>query len=142
MLETILNLVWFFIAVAGIWLWRNRWSARHAGDETRMGQGWMALVVIIFLLFPVISLTDDLHPGPTYLEDSSASKRRAPALHQAAVHRVQSHARQRAEPAALPPDPTFGVASLIFANLAVGRSVASSPFLLADSGRSPPAIPF
>lgn len=141
MLETTLNLVWFSIAVAGIWLWRSRWSARCAGDEPRVGQGWMALAVIIFLLFPVISLTDDLHPGPAYLADNSASKRCAPALHQSAARRVHRHART-VEAATLPPDPKFDVALLFFAKLAVGRSVASSAFGFASPGRSPPVLTF
>ena len=100
----------------------------------------VALIVLIFLLFPVISMTDDLHPGPAFLEDSSASKRRAPALRQAAAHRAHQHA-QSAAVATLPPNPDFALALLNSANLAVERSFASSASRLTISGRSPPAIP-
>ncbi len=138
-METLLNLFWLLISVAGIWIWLRWWSPRHAGNEARLSQGWMALIVLIFLLFPVISMTDDLHPGPAFLEDSSASKRRAPALRQAAAHRVHSQARSAAV-ATLPPNPVFAVALLHSANLVVERSVASSASRLTISGRSPPAI--
>jgi len=126
--------------VAGIWIWLRWWSPRHAGNEARLKQGWMALIVLVFLLFPVISMTDDLHPGPAFLEDSSASKRRAPALRQAAAHRVHSHA-SAAVVATLPPNPDFALALLDSAKLGVERSFASSAPRLTLSGRSPPAIP-
>jgi hypothetical protein len=139
-METLLNLIWLFISVAGIWIWLRWWSPRHAGNEVRLKQGWMAVVVLIFLLFPVISMTDDLHPGPAYMEDSSASKRRGPALRQAAAHRIHSQARSAAV-ATLPPNPDFALALLDAANLAVERSFASSASRLTVSGRAPPAIP-
>lgn len=139
MLEALLNLAWLLLSVAGIWIWLRRWSPRHTGNQARLSQGWIALVVLIFLLFPVISMTDDLHPGPAYAEDSSASKRRAPALHQTGAHRVRSNA-QSAGVATLPPNPDFSFAVLSSANLVVGKSFASSASPFAAPGRSPPAI--
>jgi len=138
-LEALLNLAWLLLSVAGIWIWLRRWGPRYAGDKARQSQGWIALVVLIFLLFPVISMTDDLHPGPAYAEDSSASKRRAPALHQTAAHRVHSNA-QSAGVAALPPNPDFAIALFFSANFVVERSVASSASPFTAPGRSPPAI--
>jgi hypothetical protein len=139
-METLLNLIWLVISVAGIWIWLRWWSPRHVGNEARLKQGWMALIVLIFLLFPVISMTDDLHPGPAYMEDSSASKRRAPALRQAAAHRIHSHT-QSAAVATLPRNPDFALALLDSVKLAVERSFASSASRLTASDRSPPAIP-
>ncbi len=140
MLESLLNLIWLLISVAGIWIWLRRWSPRYAGNAARVSQGWMALIVLIFLLFPVISMTDDLHPGPAYAEDSSASKRRAPELHQAAAHRVHSNAPAAAV-AILPPNANFDIAFCQFANLEIERPFASSASRFTVSGRSPPALP-
>src|ERR1700730_6537532 len=61
-METLLNLVWLAVTVAAIWLWRFRWtvSRRNPRHSTRMEA--VAMVSVLALLFPVISLTDDLHP--------------------------------------------------------------------------------
>jgi len=75
-METFLNLVWLAITVAAIWLWRFRWivSRRNPRHSTRMEA--VAMVCVLSLLFPVISLTDDLHPE-TVAVDASSGKRNA-----------------------------------------------------------------
>jgi hypothetical protein len=73
-METILNLVWLAVTVAAVWLWRFRWtvSRRNPRYSTRMEA--VAMVCFLALLFPVISLTDDLHPE-TVAVDASSGKR-------------------------------------------------------------------
>jgi len=137
--EALLNFIWLVISAAGVWIWLSRWRPRYARNEDRLNQGWMALIVLIFLLFPVISMTDDLHPGPAYAEDSSASKRRMPALQQSAAHRVHSNTHSAAV-ASLPPQANFTVNLLFSANIVVEKTFAYSSLRSVSTGRSPPAL--
>jgi hypothetical protein len=75
-METILNLVWLAVTVAAICLWRFRWtvSRKYPGHSTRMEA--VAMVCFLSLLFPVISLTDDLHPEIVAV-DAASGKRNA-----------------------------------------------------------------
>jgi hypothetical protein len=84
-METFLNLVWLAVTVAGIWLWRFRWivSRRNPRHSTRMEA--VAMVCVLALLFPVISLTDDLHPE-TVAVDAASGKRNACLIAATAPH--------------------------------------------------------
>jgi hypothetical protein len=61
-METILNLIWLAITAAAIWLWRFRWLVSRQNPRARVFQEVVAIGCALALLFPVISLTDDLHP--------------------------------------------------------------------------------
>jgi hypothetical protein len=84
-METFLNLVWLVVAVAAIWLWRFRWtvSRRNPRHSTRMEA--VAMICVLALLFPVISLTDDLHPE-TVAVDAASGKRNACLIAASAPH--------------------------------------------------------
>jgi hypothetical protein len=69
-METLLNLAWFVIAIAAICVFRGVWRKRKA---TALHE-WVALGTFLFLLFPVISLTDDLHPELILAEASTSKK--------------------------------------------------------------------
>src|SRR5579872_6357621 len=73
-METFLNLVWLAVTLAAVWLWRYRWvgSRPHPTHSCRMEV--VAIVCVLALLFPVISLTDDLHPE-VVPADTVSSKR-------------------------------------------------------------------
>jgi hypothetical protein len=73
-METILNLIWLAITLAAIWLWRFRWIASRSNSRRDARLEAVAMVCILALLFPVISLTDDLHPEVVPV-DSISSKR-------------------------------------------------------------------
>jgi len=77
-MELLLNLAWFAIAAAMLGGFARRvWPDRR--------QFWLALAALgcaLLLLFPAVSISDDLHTQPFFAEDSSASKR----LVNAAVH--------------------------------------------------------
>lgn len=69
-MELGLNLLWFLIAVASF--------ARHWGrtSHTRgRRHPLIALGCALALLFPVVSITDDLHADQAIIEDSSPFKR-------------------------------------------------------------------
>ncbi len=69
-MELGLNLLWFLIAVA---------SFAHRQGQTFHTRGrrrpLIALGCALALLFPVVSITDDLHADQAIIEDSSPSKR-------------------------------------------------------------------
>jgi hypothetical protein len=72
--EAILNLAWLVVTVAGVCLWRFRWKVSRRKTEHRPWLEATAMVCILALLFPVISLTDDLHPEVIPV-DAASSKR-------------------------------------------------------------------
>jgi hypothetical protein len=61
-METILNLIWLAVTLAGVCVWRFRWFPSRGNQRKRIFPEAVAALCLIALLFPVISLTDDLHP--------------------------------------------------------------------------------
>lgn len=70
-MEITLNLVWTMIAVACVCLW-FRFEAR-TGAERRLSA--IALVLLIIVLFPVISVSDDLWAMQNPAETDSCQRR-------------------------------------------------------------------
>jgi hypothetical protein len=75
-METTLNLAWLGVTLALVWLWRFRWVVSRRNQRNSGNLEIVAIVCILALLFPVISLTDDLHPE-IYALDSVSGKRNA-----------------------------------------------------------------
>jgi hypothetical protein len=69
-MELGLNLLWFLIAVASFVRLRGRTSHTRGRRHPLI-----ALGCTLALLFPVVSITDDLHADQAIIEDSSPSKR-------------------------------------------------------------------
>lgn len=69
-MELLLNLCWLLLIGPGIYLWLRQ--RRHAKPILQFS---IALVCLLFLLFPVISATDDLHAMRQEMEESGPSKR-------------------------------------------------------------------
>jgi hypothetical protein len=88
-METFLNFVWLAAALTSIGLWRFRWvgSRPHPSYSSRMEAA--AMVCFLALLFPVISLTDDLHPE-TAVVDAASGKRNAILIAASASHVLSS----------------------------------------------------
>jgi hypothetical protein len=84
-METFLNLVWLVITVAALWLWRFRWTVSRQDPEHSPRMQAVAMVCFLALLFPVISLTDDLHPE-TAVVDAASGKRNACLIAASASH--------------------------------------------------------
>ena len=76
-MELALNLTWLLIAVATAVAF-GVWSARLPDDARARRVRWsvgLALVCVVALLFPIISVTDDLAPDASALEEWSATRR-------------------------------------------------------------------
>ncbi|MGO9269427.1 MAG: hypothetical protein ACLQOO_04075 [Terriglobia bacterium] len=70
-MELILNLGWLLLAVACYHFWWPR-RRRSGAGTTRGFRGLLALGCALVVLFPIISVTDDLHAEQAVMEDSSA----------------------------------------------------------------------
>lgn len=70
-LELMLNLAWLLLAMPAYWLWRDSRTARRFTSL----QCLLALGCLLFILFPVVSATDDLRAMRNEMEESPASKR-------------------------------------------------------------------
>lgn len=75
-METTLNLVWLAVTVIAICVWRFRWIGSRQVPRHSTKTEAVAMVCVLALLFPVISLTDDLHPE-TVAVDAASGKRNA-----------------------------------------------------------------
>jgi hypothetical protein len=84
-MELLLNLLWFAIAAIALLLHLRT----PAADRRKFRLGLGALLCLLTLLLPAISITDDLHFTALAIEDSSATKRLAnPASHANPVSHV------------------------------------------------------
>jgi hypothetical protein len=73
-MELFLNLVWVLVVVASLIYYRRRHPA--AVPHRRIAcRSAIALFCALAILFPVISLTDDLHAEQAVMEDSSSSRK-------------------------------------------------------------------
>jgi hypothetical protein len=75
MTETVLNALWFILAIASFGLLFRSFAYRSAEpsrSSTRL-QCVVALGCVLAILFPVISLTDDLHDMQAAVEDPASS---------------------------------------------------------------------
>ena len=70
-MELLLNLVW--LCIGGIALWR--FLGTTAMDRKQFLFALVALSCAILLLFPTVSVSDDLHVQAFVTEDANASKR-------------------------------------------------------------------
>jgi hypothetical protein len=76
-MELLLNTAWLLVAIGTFLFWQveAEGSARRPKHNSR--SHFLALIVGLVLLFPVISLTDDLHAEQAAMEDSSRSLMKA-----------------------------------------------------------------
>ena len=70
-MELVLNLAWVLLAALMFWLWLQ--FAPRAGVDRRMQV--VALALLILILFPVISVTDDLQAAQNPAETDSCQRR-------------------------------------------------------------------
>ncbi len=129
-MESFLNIAWVLVSVLGICAGVLRYCAQP-GSRTSIGRAVVALIVISVLLFPVISLTDDLNPA---IFTAEALSRRSISF--ALLHAHAGHA-------------TFDVAWLalqLFAVLLVTMTIVSHLYIAREQlgfslsllGRAPP----
>jgi hypothetical protein len=80
--ELFLNFLWFTLVTGAFTLLLR--ARRRARNGKRLLLALGALLCVAALLFPAISITDDLHFDAFAIEDSNATKRVANAVAQAA----------------------------------------------------------
>ena len=139
-METILNLIWLAITLVAIWLWRFRWAASRRNPRHSVRLEAVAMVCILALLFPVISLTDDLHPEVVPV-DSISSKRnqclRVAGNAQADHSKLPSSGRSWVALVSHFPDEV----TLVCSGFVLSRPVSQASLVCsASSGRSPPSF--
>src|SRR5271157_3435211 len=66
-MESFLNLCWVVLSAAALVVWVRQGKHARARQCPRL----VALLCFLSLMFPVISVTDDLHPIAQAVEDSS-----------------------------------------------------------------------
>jgi hypothetical protein len=71
-MELLLNVIWFAIAAGLLFAWHSRWLPEIRGSRERSRQSFVGLVCVLALLFPAISLSDDLHPAVVALSDTKS----------------------------------------------------------------------
>jgi hypothetical protein len=140
-METILNLVWVGVALVSIALWFLRWSLCTRKPAARIRAEIIAMGCAILLLFPVISLTDDLHPEILAV-DAVSGKRNGVSLiaHTARPHEAAPKAGIHSLNGVIPSltgTPVFLVVrmcALFHSSVDLWRSTC-------HLGRSPPLLP-
>jgi hypothetical protein len=138
-METFLNLVWLAVSLGAVWLWRYRWtlSRRDPRHSTRIEA--VAMVCVLAVLFPVISLTDDLHPE-TAVVDAASGKRNACLIAATAPHGHSAMANPGTHLAVGMISGRSGEVNLVFAGFVSDvKSNNQSGLAGASPGRSPPS---
>ena len=77
-MEVLLNSIWLAVAITAFLFWwtgKKQGTVRHRDHNRRYR--FLALACALVLLFPIISLTDDLHAEQAAMEDSSRSVMKA-----------------------------------------------------------------
>jgi hypothetical protein len=132
-MELVLNLVWLLLAVPAYWVWRRQ--SRKFGSLRCL----VTLGCVLFLLFPVISATDDLHAMRPEMEESSPTKRTVKQTGGAKSY-TQSHF-------GIPPANVPNIVGVNRCNDVCERvpawlaSRSLAPAIVVRSGRAPPTSP-
>jgi hypothetical protein len=110
--ENLSNLAWVVFAVSCLVLWRQ-WVFPELGG--RSGRSLCALLSVLLLMFPIISISDDLHPDlVAAVEGESKSRLLKPVD---APHRAAGSFLPAAVFALLPASPLCGPATVILERL-------------------------
>ncbi len=74
-MELALNTLWCILALGGLFYWLSRKPKCTSGRARNMAwkHGLVSLCCVLVVLFPVISMTDDLHDEVAVLEKSKSS---------------------------------------------------------------------
>jgi hypothetical protein len=118
-MELLLNIAWAFLAIVMVGLWL-RFSPR---DTPNRGIQLVALAVLLFILLPAISMTDDLLAAQNPAEIDCCLRR---------DHESSAHPCDFLMVAALP--------LLLFSGLAAGIQYSTVPGIVAPLSSDPPAL--
>ena len=74
-MELLLNLLWLTLALPALWVWRRAPATAAAPRTLRRCRTLVILSCLLWLLFPVISVSDDLQAMQSEIEECTLSKR-------------------------------------------------------------------
>jgi hypothetical protein len=137
-MELFLNILWVFIALACLFVWRSRWAMQPREREHASWRQWTAFVCALILLFFMVSLTDDLHSELVVFEECSASRRHAACLARP-HHAPQSHAAGSVYATLTTPSFTYALAQIGLVTPELDHSRLDF-HVGRTSGRAPPVI--
>ncbi|HYM59384.1 MAG TPA: hypothetical protein VEZ11_00680 [Thermoanaerobaculia bacterium] len=139
-MELLLNLIWLVIAVASFAIVLPRASARYAGARRKgyLVTVVMALVCVCALLFPIISVSDDLSIDREAIEELGSLRRSIVA---AATQHDLAVVKQQDDALAIFTALTVAIALMAIARLEV-RGVPAFAVILThrSNPRSPPRV--
>ena len=139
-MEATLNLLWLVIALAGVWLWRFRWSVSRQDRKHSLKIEAVAMVCVLALLFPVISLTDDLHPE-TVAVDAASGKRNACLIAAGVTHvRATSLGPGTHRAAAIAARPFAAICGRSSKLVLLPKPCKLNSLASSSAGRSPPSV--
>ncbi len=135
-MEILLNALWLLIAAGAVAVWGVQQAGPERGRQRALPTQLLALACTLILLFPVISLTDDLHAQQAVMEDSSRTIVKARRAAEGCFRAGKSPV-----PALL--GPAFSEAATMVLGLASMPKVRHSCLyqILPSQGRSPPRPP-
>lgn len=137
LMEVLLNAIWLLVAIAAFLFWRpERCRDNSRGRGRTSSYGIVALACALVLLFPVISLTDDLNAEQASMEDSSRAVMKARNMVYGCLRAGVSSFI-----AAVPHAPISAAALHLSSGTAVlvETLLLRLPLILAHEGRSPPS---
>ena len=138
-METILNLVWLTITLGMAAVWGLRWLPARRHPRRRVVREGIALGCALALLFPAISLTDDLHPAIVAV-DAASGKRHVCQLVAQLAHVRTSTGKALTNPAVAALPQGFTECEFASSDLACAADeLNASSRSTHSSGRSPPA---
>lgn len=73
-MEYFLNFCWLLLFAPAFWIWRRQTLSARKRHHCSL-ECLVSLICVVFLLFPVISASDDLHAMRPEMEESGSSKR-------------------------------------------------------------------
>ncbi len=135
-MEVLLNAIWLLVAIGAFLFWRpEKYRKTPTAHDRNTTFGILALACALVLLFPVISLTDDLNAEQVAMEDSSRTVMKARGLAQQCLRaaRVPFMAAVSTTPFSADPLHVFSGSVVL-----VETRVLCLALISAHDGRAPP----
>src|ERR1019366_132370 len=137
-MEVLLNTTWLMVAIAAFLFWQVEMEGTPGCHKHNRRYAFLALAVFLILLFPVISLTDDLHAEQAAMEDSSRSVMKARNTLQSCLRAGSASFVATVTHAA---DPAAALRLLLGTVILIEAPLRCLPPVSAHNGRSPPFQP-
>ncbi len=74
-MELLLNFLWLMLALPAVLIWRRQAASSQGSGKHCHSRLFVLLGCLLALLFPVVSVSDDLHSLSAAIEESGPSKR-------------------------------------------------------------------